>query len=64
MESGEEMKINPATIKRKYIQSILNFKKNLKLRCAQYKIDFIEADINKGFEQILFPYLVKRKKLH
>jgi uncharacterized protein (DUF58 family) len=64
MESGEEMKINPVSIKKNYVNSVLKFKKNLKLRCAQYKIDFIEADINKGFEQILFPYLVKRKKLH
>lgn len=64
MESGEEMKINPASIKKEYINLVSGFKKELKLRCAQYKIDFIEADINKGFEQILFPYLVKRKKLY
>lgn len=64
MESGQEMKINPTSIKKEYINLISGFKKELKLRCAQYKIDFIEADINKGFDQILLPYLVKRKKLY
>ena len=33
------------------------------LRCAKYHIDFVEADINKGFDQILKPYLLKRERL-
>lgn len=64
MESGEEMKVNPSDVKKDYVKAISEFNKELKLRCAQYHIDFVEADINKGFEQILLPYLVKRNKLH
>jgi seryl-tRNA synthetase len=30
---------------------------------TQYKIDFIDADINKGFEQVLLPYLLKRERM-
>jgi len=37
--------------------------KNLKMKCLQYKIDFVEADINEGFQPILQKYLVKRSKM-
>jgi hypothetical protein len=33
------------------------------LRCGQYQIDFIEADIAEGFHQVLLNYLIKRKKM-
>ncbi|MBI9033525.1 MAG: DUF58 domain-containing protein [Bacteroidales bacterium] len=64
MESGEQIKLRPGEIKDQYIRQMKAFKKELKLRCAQYRIDFIEADINKGFEQVLMPYLLKRNKLY
>jgi len=62
-ESGEVLKLNPKDIKEQYIKQINQFTKELKLRCGQFKIDFVEADINKGFEQILTPYLLKRQKM-
>ena len=63
LESGEEIKLNPIQIKEQYQQSISKFQDLLKLKCGQYKIDFIEADINKGFDNILYTYLVKRNKI-
>ena len=39
------------------------FKHTLKLRCAQYRIDFIEADINEGYRNVLLPYLLKRERM-
>jgi len=63
MESGQELRAHPAEVKEKYIKSVKAFKKELELRCGQYRIDFIEADINLGFRQILLPYLLKREKL-
>ncbi len=35
----------------------------LKMKCGQYKIDLIEADINRDFKEVLLPYLIKRSKL-
>jgi hypothetical protein len=64
MESGEEMKINPHEIRDDYVKSVSAFKEELKLKCGDYHIDMVEVDINKGFEQILLPYLVKREKLY
>jgi uncharacterized protein (DUF58 family) len=64
MESGKELKLHPNEVKEQYIKSVQGFKNELKLRCGQYQIDFVEADINKGFKQILLPYLLKREKLY
>lgn len=63
METGEEIKLHPNEIKDTYQTSMAQYKKELMLKCAQYHIDFIEADINKGFEQVLMPYLVKRTRM-
>jgi len=63
MESGEQMKIYPGEVREQYITAIQAFYSELKLRCAQYRIDFVEADINKGFRQILLPYLHKRQRM-
>lgn len=63
MESGSELKLNPGEVKEKYIKEVNEYKEELKLRCAQYQIDFIEANINKGFREVLLPYLLKRERL-
>lgn len=63
LEKGDELKVTPNEVKELYTKKINEFKNDLKMRCGQYGIEFIEADINKGFEQILLPYLLKREKL-
>jgi len=63
LESGEKVKVQPSAVKDYYRTTIKKFYHDLKLKCNQYKIDFVEADINKGFEQILLAYLVKRSKI-
>ncbi|MBE0638547.1 MAG: DUF58 domain-containing protein [Bacteroidales bacterium] len=64
MESGHELKVNPLEVKDLYVAQLKAYKNELKLRCGQYRIDFVEADINKGFKQILLPYLLKREKMY
>lgn len=64
LETGEELKIIPNEIKQSYVEAAKKFKKELMLRCGQYNIDFIEADIKQGYRQILLPYLLKRKKMN
>ncbi|NBG65389.1 DUF58 domain-containing protein [Acidiluteibacter ferrifornacis] len=63
LESGEEVKLNSTEVKEKYILEVQKREKALKLKCAQYGISYVDADINQGFNQILFPYLVKRSKM-
>jgi len=63
METGEEIKLNPGEVRNSYAGAIGKFHQELKMKCAQYQIDFVEADINKGFEQVLLPYLLKRERM-
>jgi uncharacterized protein (DUF58 family) len=63
IESGEKVKVQPSEVKDFYKESIKKFHHDLKLKCGQYKIDFLTADINKDMEQILLPYLIKRGKM-
>jgi DNA-dependent RNA polymerase auxiliary subunit epsilon len=64
LENGDELKITPNEVKELYVAKARDYKNRLKLKCGQYNIEFIEADINRGFEQILLPYLLKREKLY
>ncbi len=63
LESGEEIKLNPSQIKEQYQKSVSEFNELLKIKCGQYKIDLVEADINQGFDTVLYTYLVKRNKM-
>ena len=63
LESGEEIKLNPTQIKEQYKRSINEFTDQLKIKCGQYKIDFVEADIKQGFNLVLYTYLVKRQMM-
>jgi uncharacterized protein (DUF58 family) len=63
LETGEELKLQPNQVKDFYVEKMQERKASLKLKCAQYKIDFVEADINEGFQPILLSYLVKRSKM-
>ena len=64
METGEELKLNPMEVREAYQESMKKFEHDLKLKCGQYSIDLVQADISEGFEQVLLPYLLKRKKLY
>lgn len=64
LEGGEEVKLTPSEVRELYVEKAKAFKDELKLKCGQYRIEFIEADINKGFDQVLLPYLLKREKLY
>jgi uncharacterized protein (DUF58 family) len=64
MESGEEIKVNPADVRSHYLSEMNKFKSELKLRCAQYMVDFVEADIHEGYNPVLMQYLIKRQKMY
>jgi uncharacterized protein (DUF58 family) len=62
-ETGERIKLFPNQIKEHYLKAVEAYKHTLKLKCAQYKIDLVEAEVSTDFSQILLPFLVKRSKL-
>jgi uncharacterized protein (DUF58 family) len=63
LETGERLKLQPNKVKEHYVQQMHNYYHELKLRCSQYKIDLVEADVKQSYKQILLPYLMKRQKL-
>ena len=63
LETGEQLKLNPNLYQKRHKEQAENYLKELKLKCLQYKIDFVEIDINKGFEMVLNSYLLKRQKM-
>jgi uncharacterized protein (DUF58 family) len=63
METGLELKLNPQEVRKTYQSSMNKFMEELKLRCGQNRIDLVEADIAKGYRQVLLPYLLKRKRM-
>ncbi|MEE0948648.1 MAG: DUF58 domain-containing protein [Bacteroidales bacterium] len=62
-ESGEEVKITPSQLKDRYSEEVKEKIANIKAQCNNLQIDFVQADINKGFDQIMLPFLIKRSRL-
>jgi len=63
METGEQIKLNPNEIRKQYKKNLSKLLDDFKLKCAQYKVDFAEADVEDDFRNVLVPFLVKRKAM-
>ncbi len=63
METGERIRLQSNQVKERYVAQMAKFTEKLKVKCLQYKIDLIEADIHAGFKQVLQGYLVKRSRM-
>lgn len=64
METGDKVRLQSNQVKDYYVDQMAKFKEQLKIKCLQYKVDFVEADIHEGFRPILQSYLVKRSKMN
>ena len=64
LETGKTIKLNPNEIRDLYKQKSSESFEKLKIKCAQYKIDIVEADINSDFKNVLIPYLLKRQSMY
>jgi len=64
LETQEEIKLNPNDLREDYIKAMRHFKNEIKLKCSQFHIDLIEADINADFKEVLLPYILKRQRLY
>ena len=63
LEDGQKLKLRPQEVKSHYTTAVANHIKSIKLKCNQYKIDFVEADILQSVDQVLQAYLNKRQKM-
>lgn len=62
VETGEHVNLYADNIKETYEEAVVQYFSELKLKCGQYRIKYVEADINEGFNKILTTYLVERQK--
>lgn len=63
LETGEQIRLKPQEVKREYARVMKESFEELKLRCGQYQIDVVEADVSDDFRNVLQLYLIKRGKL-
>tara|TARA_R110000868_G_scaffold404827_1_gene683448 strand:+ start:65 stop:994 length:930 start_codon:yes stop_codon:yes gene_type:complete len=62
VETGEAINLYADTVKDAYQKSVLNYKEELKLKCAQYKIKYLPVDVRGDFSGILNTYMTERQK--
>jgi uncharacterized protein (DUF58 family) len=62
-ETNEKLKIHTNLVAADYKKLFANFKEEIKLKCAQLKVDFVEAYIENNIDQILLKFLQKREKM-
>ncbi|MFW0716771.1 DUF58 domain-containing protein [Pedobacter sp. N23S346] len=63
METGDTIKVHTNQVKDNYKVAITDYRQQIALKCVQYKVDLIDADIADGFYPVLQAYLIKRQKL-
>lgn len=64
LETGEHLRFSPNDLKKNYEKAMADYFEEMRVRCAQYRVDLAEADINQDFKHVLYSYLLKRKRLY
>lgn len=62
VETGEFINLYADNIKENYEKAINSYFDDIKLKCGQYKIKYVEANINESFDKILTTYMLERQK--
>ena len=63
VETGNHIDLFAENFQENYRLEVDKYFKELKQQCIKYKIKYVLADINEGFEQILTTYLIERQKI-
>jgi len=62
VETGEFINLYADNIKENYEKAVSTYFSNIRLKCGQYKIKYVEANINESFDKILTTYMLERQK--
>lgn len=62
VETGDYINLYADNIKESYNQAVVDYFNEIRLKCTQYKIKYVEANINENFNSILTTYMVERQK--
>jgi len=62
VESGEYIDLYADTVKQAYESQLTQYLASLKLKCAQYKIKYVDVDITAPFAKVLNTFMVERQQ--
>lgn len=62
VETGKHIDLYADTVKEGYEKMVDAYCADLKLKCAQYKIKYVDVDINNNFSKVLNTYMIARQK--
>jgi len=62
VETGEYVDLFSNTVKEAYEDAIMRYFDELKLKCAQYKIKYVDVDVKSDFSKVLNTFMVERQK--
>lgn len=62
VETQQKIDLYPDLVKDEYKKIADSFRSELVDKCRQYKIKYVNADINQGFEKLLLTYLLEKQK--
>ncbi len=63
LETNERLRLQPSEIRERYEQQLAAFHRELEMKCHQLKVDFISANAQTPYQQVLQAYLIKRSKM-
>lgn len=62
VETGQFINLYADNIKENYEEAVKAYFNNVKLKCGQYQIKYVEANINENFNKILTTFMIERQK--
>jgi uncharacterized protein (DUF58 family) len=62
IETGDYVNLYADQVKDNYKNEVLNYFNDLKMKCLQYKIKYVNANVNQAFDKILTTYMIEREK--
>lgn len=62
VETGQYINLYADSVKENYNKIVEEYFKQLKLKCLQYKIKYVQSDVNQGFNDVLTTYMIERQK--
>ncbi|MEP2278756.1 DUF58 domain-containing protein [Maribacter sp.] len=62
VETSEHLDLYADNIKEAYNERITAYLSDIKMKCAQYKIKYVDIDIHQDFSKVLNTFLVERNK--
>lgn len=62
METGLHIDLYADSVREAYEREVGNYFEHLKLKCAQYRIKYVEVDVRDDFSRVMNTFMVERKK--